>query len=184
MDGKLLLVIPTVVADTPGGIMVDEHFGHNLRAYLAAFDHVTVACPDNGGNLANMVPLGTIPGADRCTVLVLPEPYREDRYLRQRGRVMRLLQAEIAAADYLLISPHSAFDWSTLATRIALRMGRDYNMEGDWHLQNVAASQIADIPRGPRRWRKQLWNSFHAPFYLDSMRRSRLASWKSRRSSA
>lgn len=175
MDGNLLLVIPTVVAVAPEGIMVDEHFGHNLRAYLESFEHVTVACPPARGGWSNMVPLASIAGAERCSVILLPEPYREDRYLKHRGRVRELLGDAIDHADYLLFSPHSAFDWSTLATRIALAKGRAYNMEGDWNLQNVMSSAVRKMPWGPNRLRKMLWLHYHSRLYLDSMRRSRVA---------
>ena len=174
MGGKLLLVIPSVVADTTEGVMLDAHFGNNLRAYLAAFDKVTVACPGMAP-VASLIPLSGIAGAERCSVVVLPEPYREDRFYRNYRKVSRLLGKEIEAADFLLFSPHAAFDWSTLATRIALKMGRDYNMEGDWNLQDVVRSQLRNLKFGAGRLRKTLWHHVHTRYYLDSMRRSRLA---------
>lgn len=175
MAGKLLLVIPPVLIDTPEGVFVDQHFGNNLRSYLGSFEEVTVACPTWSSVLTNLVPLSSIRGSERCRILILPEPYREDRYLRHRRRVGRLLRTSIESADYLLISPHAALDWSTLATRIALRMGRDYNMEGDWNLQNVVRSQLSKMPWGPNRIRKTIWHLFHQRTYLDSMRKSRLS---------
>lgn len=174
MNGKLLLVIPRVVAVTQEGVFVDEHFGNNLRAYLSAFERVTVACPAMAfGN--NMIRLDNIEGSERCSVIVLPEPYREDRFLRNYRKISRVLRTQIEAADYLLISPHAAFDWSTLATRIALAMGRDYNMEGDWDLQNVVLSELRQMNFGLPRLRKSLWHHFHTRYYLDSMRKARLS---------
>lgn len=175
MTGKLLLVIPRVLAESPDGILVDEHFGHNLRAYLADFDEATVACPAMPADSPNMVPLSSIPGSENCRTIILPEPYREDRYLRLRGRISRLLRAEIERADYLLISPHASFEWSTLATRVAIAMGRDYNMEGDWNLQDVVRSQLQEMRYGLQRIRKSLWHLSHQRVYFDSMRHSRLS---------
>lgn len=163
-----------MLADTPNGVLVDEHFGNNLCAYLASFEKVTVACPAMAPG-ANMVPLKDINGVERCSVIVLPEPYREDRFYFNYAKVSRLLRDQITAADYLLISPHAAFDWSTLATRIALALGRDYNMEGDWDLQSVSRSQLADMKVGLNRLRKTLWFHVHTRYYLDSMSRARLS---------
>lgn len=174
MNGKLLLIIPRVAAEMPTGLLVDEHFGNNLRAYLDAFDKVIVACPAMPIG-TNMIPLGEIQGFERCSIIILPEPYREDRFYRNYSRVSKILRAQIDEADYLLISPHAAFDWSTLATRIALAMGRDYNMEGDWDLQNVVRSQLAKMKFGVARLRKTLWHYVHTRYYLDSMRKSRLS---------
>ena len=171
MNGKLLLVIPRVAAETPTGLLVDEHFGNNLRAYLAEFEKVTVACPAMAIG-TNMVPLDAVQGSDHCSIIILPEPYREDRFYRNYSLVRKILRAEIDAADYLLISPHAAFDW---ATRIALVMGRDYNMEGDWDLQNVVRSQLAGMKFGVGRLRKTLWHYVHTRYYLDSMRKARLS---------
>ena len=174
MDGNLLLVIPAVLAETPHGVLVDEHFGNNLGAYLASFKKVTVACPALALG-RNMIALSAIPGAERCSILVLPEPYREDRFCRHYARVSRLLKDQINAADYLLISPHAAFDWSTLATRIALTLGRDYNMESDWNLQSVVRNQLSNMRFGLERLRKTLWFIVHTRYYLDSMRKARLS---------
>lgn len=174
MDGRMLLVIPPVVAVTANGLLVDEHFGNNLRSYLAEFERVTVACPAMVAS-ANMIPLDEIAGSERCSMIVLPEPYREDRFYRNYLKVSRLLRAQIRAADYLLVSPHAAFDWSTLAARIALAMGCDYNMEGDWNLQNVVRAYIREMNFGVARLRRSLWHLVHTQYYLDSMRKSRLA---------
>lgn len=175
MTGKLLLVIPAVLEDSPQEILADEHFGHNLRAYLAEFDQVTVACPSMPAKSPNMVPVDSIAGSEKCRTIILPEPYREDRYLRQRGRISRLLREEIDRADYLLISPHASFEWSTLATRVAIAMGRDYNMESDWNLPNVVRSQLREMPLGLNRIRKTLWHWSHQRVYFDSLRSSRLS---------
>lgn len=174
MNGKLLLVIPPVLAEAPEGPLLDEHFGNNLRAYLGSFEKVTIACSARAPG-ENMVSLNEIPGAERSSIIVLPEAYREDRFCRKYRKVRRLLRAEINAADYLLISPHAAFDWSTLAARIALKMGRDYNMEADWNLQNVVQSQLRQMKFGLKRLRRTLWHHVHSHYYLDSMRRSRLS---------
>ena len=174
MNGSLLLVIPPVVTELPGGIFVDEHFGNNLRAYLASFEKVTIACPTMPLG-ANLVPLSGIKGAERCSMVILPEPYREDRFYRNYRKVTRLLRELINVNDYLLISPHAAFDWSTLATRIALAMGRSYNMEGDWNLQNVIRNQLNEMNFGLKRLRKTLWYHVHTRYYLDSMQKSQLA---------
>lgn len=179
MKGELLLIIPTVLERRNGRIEVDVDFANNLRAYLDAFDMVTVACPlpmsDQHNNFPNTVPLESIPGHERARIVLLPKPYREDRYLLNKGTVTRRLRAEIDRADYLLISPHLAFDWSTLGAEIAIEMGRSYDMEGDWDLQSVTRTLWEKMRLGPNKLRKYLWMTWHAPHYLRCMRHSSVA---------
>jgi len=178
-EGKLLLVIPSVLEAGTGKsgqheVLLDEHFANNLAAYLQSFQQVTIACPSQGQGI-NSVALSTLPGADRCRIVVLPTPYREDRYLWLRRRVSRLLADEIRRADYLLISPHAAFDWSTRAAQLAVKMGRDFDMEADAHLQDIMRSLCSAMPPGVNKLRKQAWLWLHSRAYLRVMRHSSVA---------
>lgn len=74
MTGRLLLVIPSVLSCVDGAIALDRHFANNLEAYLDAFDHVTVACPLGPGGQINLVSLNSLPGRERTSVVVVPEP--------------------------------------------------------------------------------------------------------------
>jgi glycosyltransferase involved in cell wall biosynthesis len=179
MSGKLLLVIPPVVVERNGTIEVDGDFANNLNAYLAAFATVTVACPpapslENGG-LPNTVAVGSISGNERLSFRLLPYPYREDRYFRHRGSMVRLLAQEIDGADYLLFSPHAPLDWSTLAAKIAAAKARRYDMEADWDLENVSRTLINDSTRGLKKLRKLLWLKAHMRDYRKCLRHSSLA---------
>ncbi|MES2291600.1 MAG: glycosyltransferase [Pseudomonadota bacterium] len=179
MKGELLLIIPTVLESWDGKIQVDVDFANNLRAYLDAFDIVTVACPlpssATHNNFPNTIPLDSMAGHERVRVILLPHPYREDRYFRHKAEVARLLRSEITRADYLLISPHSAFDWSTLGAELAIDMGRSYDMEGDWDLQSVTRTLWEKMKPGPNKLRKYLWMTWHARHYLRCMRHSSVA---------
>lgn len=173
-DGSLLLVIPSVLDAAGGEVRLDEHFANNLAAYLEHFRQVTVACPSQPQGV-NSVALSRLSGAERCRIVVLPTPYREDRYLWLRGRVSRLLTEEIERADYLLISPHAAFDWSTRAAQLAVKLGRDFDMEADAHLQDIMRSLCAGMPNGPNKLRKYLWLHLHSRAYLGVLSRSSVA---------
>lgn len=172
--GALLLVIPGVLGTRGSDVHLDEHFANNLTAYLENFESVTVACAETNVTETS-VALSAVPGAERCRVVILPLPYREDRYFLRRSAVIKLLRAEIDKADYLLISPHAAFDWPTLAARLAIKMGRDFDMEADWHLENVTRNIWSDMPFGPNKLRKYLWLRFHTRTYLNLMRHSSVA---------
>lgn len=175
--GQLLLVIPPVVDTSRGRLLIDGDFANNLIAYLAAFDSVRVMCPATTTDLTfpTMVEPSAVPGSERLQVEVLPLPYREDRYFRNKARVSRQLKAAIAEADYLLISPHSLFDWSTLAARIARRMGRRYNMEADWNLPEVRADLWKELPFGPEKARRWFWNRIHDRDYFAALKHSSLS---------
>ena len=132
-DGRILLVIPPVVRTVNGNHEVETDFSHNLRVYLTNFSHVTFACPihpdpHGKGAILRSLPLQDLQNTERLSFIPLPYPYREDRYLRHFRATRRLLSAEIAKADYLLFSPHSKYDWSTLAARLAMKLGRKYDM--------------------------------------------------------
>jgi len=172
--GRLLLVIPSILDAAQGEVRLDEHFANNLAAYLENFRQVTVACPSQPQGV-NSIPLSRLPGADRCRIVVLPTPYREDRYLLQRRRVSRLLSREIQQADYLLISPHAAFDWSTRAAQLAVEMKRDFDMEADANLQDIMRSLCASMPAGLNKLRKYLWLRLHSRAYLSVLKHSRVA---------
>lgn len=176
-DNSLLLVIPTVLEHDGGTIRFDRDFSNNLEAYLAAFDSVTVACPAARaqGTFPGTRTLDEIPGGERARTVVLPEPYREDRYIRNRGKVAALLSEEIARARYILISPHAPFDWSTLAAEICIRQGRKYNMEADWNLPETSHYIWSRMPFGPNKLRKRLWLAYHNPKYWNCLRNSALS---------
>jgi len=150
-SGTLLLVIPPVVRSVKGIYEVEADFANNLRLYLANFNHVTFACPvfPNGeasGIILRSLALDKIQNADRLSFIPLPYAYREDRYLRHYLATRRLLRAEIAAADYLLFSPHSKYDWPTLAAQLAIKMKRKYDMESDWDHGSVNRLTLAAMP--------------------------------------
>lgn len=174
---SLLLVIPTVLELDHGAIRFDRDFSNNLEAYLAAFECVTVACPAarHAGTFPGTRTLDEIPGGERVRTIVLPEPYREDRYFLNLRRVSALLREEIGRARYILISPHAPFDWSTLAAELCIAMGRRYNMEADWNLPETSHYIWSRMRFGPNKLRKRLWLAYHNPKYWRALRGSSLS---------
>lgn len=176
LDRSLLLVIPTVL-EQDRGIRFDRDFSNNLEAYLAAFDSVTVACPAAraAGTFPGTRTLDEILGWERVRTVVLPEPYREDRYLLNLRRISALLVEEIERARYILISPHAPFDWSTLAAEICIRKGRRYNMEADWNLPETSHYIWSRMPFGPNKLRERLWLAYHNRKYRNCLKNSSLS---------
>ena len=171
----LLLVIPTVLNDGPK-IAFDGDFSNNLEAYLRAFDRVVIACPDNiQQSFPTLRMIDDVPGHKRAKVLVLPNAYREDRYILRRKYVKKLLSDEIDAASHILISPHAAFCWSTLAAEICIKKGRMYNMEADWNLPETSHYIWGQMPFGLNKLRKRLWLAYHNQKYWHCLRKSSLA---------
>ena len=172
----MLMVIPTNLEMAGDRLMVDGDFAEYLKLYLTAFDRVTVACtiapPDTFPTLA---PRSTIADGGRLKIIVLPEPYREDRYFRSRKKVHSLLEREIAGADFVVVTPHAAFDWPTMAAEICIRQGKPYNMESDWNLQQVNWSTWEKLPFGLHKLHLYLRMKYHDPRYLRAMRHSNLA---------
>jgi glycosyltransferase involved in cell wall biosynthesis len=161
-DGSLLLVIPPVVRTVDGIYEVETDFSHNLRLYLANFSHVTFACPpfpddDGKGAILRSLPIKDLQNNERLTFIPLPYPYREDRYLRHYLTTRRLLASEIAKARYLLFSPHSKYDWSTLAAHLAIKQNRKYDMESDHDHRSAQQFLLESLPFGVNKLRKTLW---------------------------
>lgn len=161
MPGRLLLVTPPVVIRRGDRLEIDPHFENNLAGYLTRVDRVAVACtpaaPTSGSGISNSIPLEEMSISDRVELLVLPEAYREDRYLRDRRAVGRLLKREIEQSDYLSFSPHAPFDWPTLAAKIAIDLGRQYDVEADWDMANVSWMLWSTMRPGLNKVRKYLW---------------------------
>lgn len=176
MKGSILLVIPPILVKIEDEIQIDGDFANNLRAYLENFDTVTVACPSapispNNG-LPNTIDFKSICGYERVNLIILPYPYREDRYIINYRSVAKLLRSEIESADYLLFSPHAPFDWSTLAAKLAIAMHRSYDMEADWHLENVSRFIVSEMSFGFRKLRKYIWILMHTKIYNECMKNS------------
>ena len=161
MPGRLLLVTPPVVVRRGTKLEIDPHFENNLAGYLSRVDRVAVACtpavPTSGSGISNSIPVEEIGIADRFELIVLPEAYREDRYLLNLAGARRLLTNEIERSDYLSFSPHAPFDWPTLAAKIAIRMGRKYDLEADWDMENVSWMLWSTMRPNPNKARKYLW---------------------------
>lgn len=174
--GHMLMVIPSNLEIVDGRIILDGDFAQYVRLYLDAFDSVVVACTASPrGTFPTTEPLETVPDDGRLRIIVLPQPYREDRYVLKRGSVRRLLTDEIAKADFVVVAPHSAFDWPTLAAEICLETGKPYNMEGDWNLQQVNRSNWDKMPFGVQKLRRYFWMKYHDPKYFRAMRHSTVA---------
>jgi glycosyltransferase involved in cell wall biosynthesis len=160
MTGKLLMVIPSTVRLVDGNYEIESDYINNLRAYLRNFDHVTFACPVAPGTDHHIIrsqPIAQIQDRDGLTYIPLPYAYREDRYLRHFLSTKKRLASEINKADYLLFSPHSNYDWSTLAAELAIQLKRKYGIESDWDHRSVWRLQLNAMPFGAKKLRKTLW---------------------------
>ena len=179
MPGRLLLVTPPVVVRRGMGLEIDPHFENNLAGYLSRVDKVVVACtpaaPTSGSGISNSIPVEEMSIADRFELIVLPEAYREDRYLLNRAAVRRLLTKEIQRSDYLSFSPHAPFDWPTLAAKIAIGLGREYDLEADWDMANVSWMLWSTMRPGPNKVRKYLWFKKFLADFDHAMRHSAVA---------
>lgn len=175
-NGRMLMVVPSNIESHSGQLMVDGDFAQYLRLYLDEFENITIACPlAAAGTFPTLEPLNTIPNDGRLRFIVLPQPYREDRYILSIGRVRRLLSEEIRKSDFVVVAPHSAFDWPTLAADICIRTDKPYNMEGDWNLQQVNWEIWRNLPVGLNKLRRYFWMKLHDPLYFRAMRNSRVA---------
>lgn len=167
--GNLLLVIPPVVLEKGENFEVDVDFANNLILYLKNFEKVTVACPalnsNNNSGLQNTVPFESLQGAERVFYIPLPYTYREDRHLVHYHSIRKMLISEINKADYLLFSPHAMFDWSTLAAKLAVSMGRSYDMEADWFIESVSRLDLSKMPFGLKKLRKFVWMKYYGNAY-------------------
>jgi len=161
MGKRMLMVTPQVVLDRNGTLEIDPHFENNITGYLTRVDHVTVACTPAKVTaeswISNSIPIEQCKIADRFKLILLPEGYREDRYLLNHRRVAKLIEAEIDKADYLTFAPHAPFDWPTLAAKIAIRKGRRYDVEADWDMRQVSTAIWSTMKPGPNKLRKYVW---------------------------
>lgn len=177
INERLLLVIPPVIDIRDTTVLVDGDFANNLEAYLREFSQVCVMCPPTTttNTFPTMVDRHRINGTDRLEIIALPLPYREDRYFSARSKVARLLETEIDKSNYVLVSPHSAFDWSTLAAKICRRKGKRYNMEADWNLPEARRDIWKQSPIGFNKFRKYIWGRIHDTEYFKALRGSSLS---------
>lgn len=175
--GRLLLVIPAVIQYRGAALEIDGDFANNLRGYLKAFDEVCVMCPPLTPPYVfpNVCSQAGIEGADRLRIIVLPLPYREDRYLYNRSKVSELLRGELERADYVLLSPHAGLDWSSRAAELCLKAGKSYNMEADWNLPEVTLYEWRQMRPGVNKIRKWLWRILFIRQYNRLLRKSTLS---------
>lgn len=175
-QGRMLMVLPANLEMKDDEIILDGDFSHYLKFYLESFEKVVIACPAAKlGTFPTVASLGPMDQNDRLRIIVLPEPYREDRYMQSRRRVTSLLKEEIKNADFVVVAPHSAFDWPTLAAELCMQVQKPYNMEADWNLQQVNWSTWKKLPFGINKLRRYLWMRHHDPRYFRAMRNSNIA---------
>lgn len=179
MPGKLLMVTPPVLVQSAVGLRIDPHFANNLAGYLQRVDRVAVACSvaaeAAGSGISNGIPIENMSNRDRVDLILLPEPYREDRYIRHRAEIVKVLRREISKCDYLTIAPHAPFDWAMLASKIARQMDQNYDIEVDWDMANVSWMLWSTMQGGPNKVRKYLWFKYFLREFKRSMRHSSLA---------
>lgn len=177
LPNSLVLVIPSIASVTDGELEFDGDFANNVNAYLEAFSRVHVMCVQAapGRPFPSTVKVADIAHADRLKVTLLPEPYREDRYLRHYVRVRRILREAMLESEYRSLSPHAAFDWPTLAAEICFAEGIPYDMEADWALPVARAELWRLMPWGPAKLRKFAWGLYHDRKYYRALKRSALS---------
>lgn len=174
---SLLLIIPPVFDRIDGRLVVDVDFAHNLRAYLKSFDTVSVLCPLTSTSLTfpSTVNIEDIPGHANLDIQILPEPYREDKYFIHRRRVGDQLESAIRSHEFILLSPHAAFDWPTLAAKICIEANIPYDMEADWSVPAARRQLWQRMPWGLRKARKWVTNVLHDASYFKALRGSSLS---------
>lgn len=176
---RILQVLPSVLRDVDGELEIDVDFAQVVRVYAANFEAVTVACPvtmqvmDLG--LERCIPVeGLGYGPDRVKFVPLPNGYRMADFLRNRELVRNILAEEIAAADYLIFSPHTLVgDWPTTGIREAIRLGKPYVVEADVVYESV--SQVRNVAPWKRAITRQVFAPMFSRSYRHSLKHSSLA---------
>lgn len=175
-NNDIVLVIPAILEIQNGDIRIDRDFANNLAAYLASFDRVEVFCPaaERLGSFPALVDPWTISGSERLSLHVLPQPYREDRYLRHRRRVKAQLTSALVKARYRLISPHAPLNWSSLAGSICVARHLPFDFEADWDLAATSRFIIRQMPFGIRKLHHWIRLELHLVGYRRLLRKSTL----------
>jgi colanic acid/amylovoran biosynthesis glycosyltransferase len=128
-NGRLLLVLPLPVYVVDGHPYMDTQACNGLSLWLANFDHVTLVSPTE---TRAIIPPATsaidsVEGADRCTVQCLPRVYLPHRFAAALPAAVKVLNAHIAGADYLLFAIGGLWgDWASVACLIAQRSDLPY----------------------------------------------------------
>ena len=161
MQGSLLLVIPSVVLNDKTELRIEADFLNDLGVYSRNFDEVVFACPaltpeQNEGYIQRSAPLDALPGNVRY--VQLPYTYREDTHLRNYFHTRKLLRGLIDRVDYLLFAPHAPFDWPTVAARLAMKAGRNYDMEYAVDYNEFMRFEVASMPRGVKKARAAVYS--------------------------
>ena len=171
---QLFQVLPSVLRRVNNELAVDVDFAEALRAYLEYFESVCVACPistavtDSGLDRYRLVK-DLAWKEDRLKFIVLPNAYKLTQFIRRLPSVRALLRSEIAAATYLVFSPHALFgDWPTVAIREAIKLRRSYVIEAD-----IVYESVADLAmKHKATWKKIIHKNILLPLFLRSYRYS------------
>ncbi|MDX5350278.1 MAG: glycosyltransferase [Paracoccaceae bacterium] len=152
----LLLYISVPLHERDGALFLEDQACNGLRLWAAHFERLIVVVPLAPGPPppAWVEVAGAVgPAFERIELLILPEAYRPDRFLRALpGQIPRLRDA-IGRADYLGFAIGGLFgDWGAVGAILAHRAGLPFYVWTD----RVESEVVRRSIRSQTRWRRRL----------------------------
>jgi len=164
--GALLLSLPVALHRRDGVLYLEDQACNGLRLWAQHFERLIVLIPEAPGPPPpSWVPLERVGAAlSRIELVILPEAWRPDRFLRALPAALPRIRAAIAKADLLGFAIGGLFgDWGSVAAWTAHRMGKPFYIWTDRVESQVVRQGLAATPlRRQLRVRAELpvmvWN--------------------------
>ena len=152
----LLIYISVPLHEKDGVFFLEDQACNGLRLWAAHFERLIIVVPLAPGP----PPPASVPVADavglafeRIELLIVPEVYRPDRFLRALPAQIPRLRDAIGRADYLGFAIGGLFgDWGAVCAILAHRAGLPFYVWTD----RVESEVVRRSIRSETRWRRRL----------------------------
>ncbi|MFN4101327.1 MAG: glycosyltransferase family 1 protein, partial [Pararhodobacter sp.] len=159
--GTLLLSLAVPLHRSDGVLYLEDQACNGLNLWAQHFDRLIVLIPEAAGPPPpSWVPLERVGAAmERIELVILPEAWRPDRFLRALPAAMPRIRDAIGRADLLGFAIGGLFgDWGSAAAWTAHRMGKPFYIWTDRVESQVLRRGLAAMP-----WRRRLRFSAEVP---------------------
>lgn len=147
--GTLLLYAPVPLYRKDGVLHLEDQACNGLRLWAEHFDRLILMIPEAPGPLPPAwVPLDRVgPSLERIELLIVPEAWRPDRFLRALPGQKPRIRDAIARADYVGFAIGGLWgDWGSYAAWQAHRMGKPFYIWTDRVESAVVRRTLGSLP--------------------------------------
>jgi glycosyltransferase involved in cell wall biosynthesis len=179
----MFLVLPVPFRREGGELLFEEQACNGLDRWADNFLHLTVAAPvlpesiAQGETTMRWRDTKTLEHAERMTLIALPWAYSLRDFLRDYGRIAKLLRDEIARSRYLQFAIGGLIgDWAAVAAREAAKAGRKYAIHTD-RVEHEVLLEVSRDQGWPRRAKATLIAALMKRYHAAIIKRCSLGLW-------